>query len=76
MHPADIKASLIKAGFSLTKLAETEGVSQPLVTQVIYGRSNSKRIAAAISRITGQPLHRLWPSQYHDEAAKARTRAA
>ncbi len=75
MHPADIKAALIKAGFSLTKVAEQNNVSQPLVSQVVHGRLRSRRVAQAIAQITGKPLEVLWPGQYR-KSQGARCRAA
>lgn len=60
MHPADIKAALQKRGSSLAKVARTLEVSPPTVTQVVYGRVTSRRIATEIARQAGLPLSRVF----------------
>lgn len=64
MHPADIKAALQKRGSSQTKIAETMNVSRSTITYVIQGRTKSRRVAEAISAVTGVPVERLWPGKY------------
>lgn len=66
MHPADIKASLAKAGYRQFELARELKVTQAAVHLVIRGATKSKRIASAISRVTKQPVRLLWPGKYPD----------
>jgi lambda repressor-like predicted transcriptional regulator len=67
MHPADIKAALQKKGSSLAKVAQTLDVSAPTVSQVISGRTTSRRIAAEVARQTGVSLTRLFPRGRYDD---------
>jgi lambda repressor-like predicted transcriptional regulator len=83
MHPADIKASLVKAGRRQFQLARELKVTQPAVHLVIQGQTKSARIATAISKVTGLPIKDLWPGKYPDlekhqaiEANVARKQAA
>jgi len=69
MHPADIKASLKKVGYSMVKVAEELKISDTAVYLVIHGRSRSARIEKKISRITNIPLYELWPDTYTRVAA-------
>ncbi|MEX2524457.1 MAG: helix-turn-helix domain-containing protein [Gammaproteobacteria bacterium] len=69
MHPADIKAALKKNGKSQSVLAKELGVSPAAVHLVIEGRTHSKRVAKAISQITGYSIDELWPEQYEEKAA-------
>lgn len=64
MHPADINAALIKKGSSQSEIARALSVSPMGVSQVVHGRSKSRRIADAIAKITGISIHTLWPGRY------------
>lgn len=66
MHPADIKASLTKAGCRQFQIARQLKVTQPAVHLVIKGQTKSRRIATAISRVTGISVKDLWPGKYPD----------
>lgn len=72
MHPADIKAALEKAGSTQVDIArslrgrERQHLSGAAVNQVITGHSKSRRIAGAISKLTGIPVATLWPGKYPD----------
>lgn len=79
MHPADIKASLEKAGSSQADVCRTVRgrnggeVTAAAVHHVIRGLSKSKFIAQKISDITGIPVSKLWPGKY-PELEKVRGR--
>lgn len=62
MHPADITASLRKAGTSQAKVARKLGITKTTVSQVVRGAGESRRVKQAISRATGMPISTLWPS--------------
>lgn len=74
VHPADIKAALIKSGYTLTKVAHATQVSQPLISQVVHGRITSARVAQFIAQATGLPLEQLWPGRYCFSARNAHGR--
>lgn len=68
-HPADIKAALDKAGWTLRALAAHHGLSSSTPLSHTFLRSyplNEKRIADAIG-ITPQEI---WPSRYNDDGSK------
>jgi len=67
MHPADIKAAIQKRDSSQTKIAKAMKVSRSTITYVIQGRTKSRRVANAISAVTGLPVERMWPGKYLDE---------
>ena len=64
MHPADIQAALIKAGYNQAKIASDLNVSHNAVSLVIHGRTKSARIAKHVSKLTKLPLSILWPGRY------------
>lgn len=64
MHPADIKAELVKAGKSQSDIAAEQGVSQPMVSQVIQGKATSHPIASRIAKAIGKPVGEIWPGKY------------
>ncbi|MBX3634736.1 MAG: helix-turn-helix domain-containing protein [Rubrivivax sp.] len=64
MHPELIKAHLRIGGTTPAALADELRVSKGTVSQVIAGKSVSRRIAERISQLTGRSLAELWPDQY------------
>lgn len=73
MHPADIKASLQKAGKPAVRIAEELGINRSCVTRVIRGQT-SRRVATRIAEVVGKPVSEIWPGKY--ESAKRRRRTA
>ncbi len=77
MHPADIKASLEKAGFSQVDIARSvvgrsgEVVTPGAVHMVIKGKRRSAAIARRISEVIGLPVRTLWPGKYPQLERKA-----
>lgn len=68
-HPADIKASLDKSGWTLRALAKHHGLSSSTPLSHTFLRSyplNEKRIADAI----GVTPQEIWPSRYNDDGSK------
>ncbi len=68
-HPADIKAALEKAGWTLRSLAAHHGISGSGTLSHTFLRSyplNERRIADAI----GVPVQKIWPSRYHPDGTK------
>ncbi len=68
MNPHDIKASLLKKGFSMTRIARQLEISPQAVSHIVYGIRRSRRIETAIIEATGIPGHRLWPRHYSKDA--------
>lgn len=75
MHPADISASLRKAGRSQAQIARQLRVSKPAVCAIVQGRKRSARIEAAIAQATGLPRTVLWP-QHRPKVSHAKPRHA
>lgn len=68
-HPADIKAALDKAGWTLRALAAHHGVKASSTLSHTFERSyplNEKRIADAI----GVTPQEIWPSRYNEDGSK------
>lgn len=67
-HPADIKAALEKAGWTLRALAAHHGLSSSTSISHTFTRSlplNERRIADAL----GVPVQEIWPSRYHRDGS-------
>lgn len=64
MHYADINAALIKKGYTPTRLADELECSPGAVTQVIRGKTASRRIATHISKLLSRPVSQIWPGRY------------
>lgn len=68
-HPADIKAALDKAGWTLRALAAHHGIKASSTLSHTFERSyplNEKRIADAI----GVTPQEIWPSRYNEDGTK------
>lgn len=61
MHPEEIKAALRMKGVTPTALADEMEVANSSMSQVISGRSVSKRIQQRIAEIIGKPVSTIWP---------------
>lgn len=64
MHYADINAALIKKGYTPTVLAGDLECSPGAITQVIRGKTASRRIATHIAKLLGRPVSQVWPDRY------------
>lgn len=67
-HPADVKAALEKAGWTLRALAATHGLTGSTTLSATLVRSypiNEKRIADAL----GLHPKDIWPSRYHADGS-------
>lgn len=67
MHPADIKAGLHKAGETMRSVAIKAGVGETSISQVIYGRSSSRRVAETIAEVLEKSIHDIWPDRYKEK---------
>ncbi|MER2545927.1 MAG: helix-turn-helix domain-containing protein [Candidatus Accumulibacter phosphatis] len=64
MNSADIQCALKKARTSQADIARQCQVANVTVSDVVAGRTTSRRIATAISTATSLPLETLWPGKY------------
>lgn len=60
MHPEQIKAELRIAGTTISIVADELLVAQATVSQVVHGRSNSRRIKERIAEIINRPVDEIW----------------
>lgn len=68
-HPADIKAALAKAGWTLAALAARHGMSTATPLSHTFSRSypiNEKRIAEALNVAP----HVIWPSRWNSDGTQ------
>ena len=61
MHPEDIKASIRKAGKSITIAAKDLEITPSTVSLVVSGRGKSMRVQTYISDLIGKPVAEIWP---------------
>lgn len=60
----DIACALRLLGQRTGALATALGVSASLVSEVISGKSVSRRVAQHIADLIGLPIEQLWPGKY------------
>ena len=70
MHWAEIICAIQKNGMSVSKIADQEDVSQPMVTEVIRGKKTSHKVAYAIAAVTNIPTEKMWPGKYLESPAE------
>ncbi len=63
MHPLDIQAAIKKTGTNQRKLAENLGVSNSLISRVIFGTAKSQRVQNFIATRINKPVSELWPEK-------------
>jgi lambda repressor-like predicted transcriptional regulator len=63
MHPIDIQAAIKKTGINQRKLAEKLGVSNSLISRVIFGTAKSQRVQDYIATRINKPVSELWPDK-------------
>lgn len=78
MHPEDIKAALRKRGVTIRTIAARLGVHDATVSNIIWARGKSRRIADGIAQVLGTTADDLWPNTYRPErdTTKGERRAA
>jgi lambda repressor-like predicted transcriptional regulator len=64
MHWADIIAAIHKANSSLSSIAQNEGVSPSMVSNVVRDKYRSHKVAYAVAAVTGIPTEKMWPGRY------------
>jgi lambda repressor-like predicted transcriptional regulator len=63
MHPLDIQVAIKKTGLNQRKLAMKLGVSECLVSKVIFGTAKSQRVQEYIAIRINKPVSDLWPEK-------------
>jgi lambda repressor-like predicted transcriptional regulator len=63
MNPLDIQVAIKKTGLNQRKLAIKLGVSECLVSKVIYGTAKSQRVQEYIAIRINKPVSDLWPEK-------------
>lgn len=63
MSPREIKAAMVLAGVSLTRIARELGVSKGFVSQVVSGHRRTLRVQKAISASIGRFVEEVFPPE-------------
>ena len=66
MHPADIQCALKKKGVCMADIATALEVSSVSVSNVVAGKTKSRKIASAIAKVIDKPIDDIWPGVYTD----------
>ena len=74
MHPELIRAHLRMKGYSLDDVAKEAGIGATTVRQALSKPSTAGE--KAISKILGEPLHKLWPDRWTKDGRRIRPRYA
>ena len=69
MHPEDIKAEIRKRGYSLTELAEINGLAKQSISEAIRMRS-SARAEKVIAELLEMKAREIWPSRYRADGKR------
>ncbi len=64
MHPEQIKAEIRMRGTTPAAIADDLSLTPMTVSNVIHGRTTSRKVALAISSIIHKPLGKIWPGRY------------
>ncbi|WOI45868.1 helix-turn-helix domain-containing protein [Acidovorax sp. BLS4] len=64
MHPEQIKAEIRMRDTTPAAIADSLHLSSMTVSNVIHGRTISRRVAAAISSVIKKPITQIWPGRY------------
>ena len=67
MFYMDIISALHKAGTSSAQIARAHKLAPSTVSNVIHGRSTSKKVAAIIAKHVGKPATEIWPDGRYQE---------
>lgn len=67
----EITNKLRKKRRSQSWIAQQQNVSHTAIWNVIYGKSESKRLKQAIARVLGEKVEDLWPEDDDDEERAA-----
>lgn len=77
MFYMDIISALHKAGISPAEIAREHALAPSTVSNVIHGRSTSKKVASIIAKHIGKPATEIWPDgRYQDRVVQNSVRRA
>lgn len=71
-HPADTKAALEKAGWSLRRLSEHHGLAPQSLQKALH--QAWPRAEYLVAQAIGRRPEQLWPSRYHRDGTPKRGR--
>lgn len=71
MAPLDIRIALLRKGYTNAQVARDLGLERKTVSNVVHGYGKSRRVANAVSRITGIPVEALWPGVYSRDRGRS-----
>lgn len=71
MTPVEIRIALLRKGATVAATARKLALSRNTVSNVIHGYGKSRRVANAVSRITGIPVDTLWPGVYSRDRSRS-----
>ena len=60
MKPVEIKVELLRKGVTLQAIADDLKVSQPHVSQVVWGKRRSPRVEQAVADAIGRPVNKVF----------------
>jgi Ner family transcriptional regulator len=60
MKPVEIKVELLRKGVTLQAIANDLSVSQPHVSQVVWGKRRSVRVEEAVAKAIGKPVEKVF----------------
>lgn len=69
-HPADVKAALEKAGWSLRRLSAHHGYSSSSMAHALKPAETSSRVELRIAEALGIAPHEIWPSRYNADGTR------
>lgn len=72
MHPADLQATIKKAGFTQKALAQEYGCSENVVSVVIRTKWGSEPVMTFIANKLGKKPDELFPEYFHRKVRKVR----
>ena len=75
MHPEQIKAEIRMNGTTPAAIADSLDLSAQTVSNVIHGRTKSKRCAETIAKLIGKPVSKVWPGKYDAKRGTAMRRS-
>lgn len=79
MNPAEIKKALVDQDMTqldVVKRLKMPLTARPIVSLVINGKARSQRVEREIAKITGYPLHELWPDWYRQDGRRLKAQRA
>ena len=65
----EIRIKMMRAGINAAEIAESLGITQPFVHQVITGLRDTQYVRESIAKALNRPIEKLWPKNNKRKAA-------